>query len=75
MKANRGSKLSVQQRIANFLLAYRSTRHATTGRTPASLFRGRELRNEINPSSPECRGEGDGFTSEAESNPRRTRQV
>ena len=42
MKASRGSKLSVQQRIANFLLAYRSARHATTGRTPASLFLGRD---------------------------------
>ena len=47
MKASRGSKLSVQQRIANFLLAYRSTRHATTGRTPASLFLGRELRTRL----------------------------
>ena len=47
MKASRGSKLSVQQRIANFLLAYRSTRHATTGRTPASLFLARELRTRL----------------------------
>ena len=47
MKASRGSKLSVQQRIANFLLAYRSTRHTTTGRTPASLFLGRELRTRL----------------------------
>ena len=47
MKASRGSRLSVQQRIANFLLAYRSTRHATTGRTAASLFLARELRTRL----------------------------
>ena len=44
MKACKGSKLSIQQRIANYLLTYRSTRHATTGRTPPDLFLGRELR-------------------------------
>ena len=43
MKACKGSKPSTQQRIANFLLTYRSTKHPTTGRTPASLFLGREL--------------------------------
>ena len=36
MKACKGSKLSIQQRIANYLLNYRSTRHG--------LFLGRELR-------------------------------
>ena len=40
MKASKGSKLSVQQRIVNFLLTYRSIRHPITGRTPASLFLG-----------------------------------
>ena len=44
MKACKGSKLSIQQRTENFLLTYRSTKHATTGRTPASLFLGRKLR-------------------------------
>ena len=43
MKACKGSKLSMKQRFANFLLTYRSSRHPTTGRTPASLFLGREL--------------------------------
>ena len=47
MKACKGSKLSIQQRIANYLLTYRSTRHATTGRTPPGLFLGRELRNRL----------------------------
>ena len=40
MKACKGSHLTMQQRIANFLLTFRST----TGRTLASLFLGRELR-------------------------------
>ena len=47
MRACKGSKLSIQQRIANFLLTYRSTKHSTTGRTPASLFLGRELRTQL----------------------------
>ena len=47
MKATKGGKLSIQQRIANFLLTYRSTAHSTTGRTPASLFLGRELRTRL----------------------------
>ena len=47
MKACKGSKLSIQQRIENFLLTYRSTKHPTTGRTAASLFLGRELRTRL----------------------------
>ena len=47
MKACKGSKLSIQQQIENFLLTYRSTKHPTTGRTPASLFLARELRTRL----------------------------
>ena len=47
MKACKCSKLSIQQRIDNFLLTYRSTNHPTTGRTPARLFLGRELRTRL----------------------------
>ena len=47
MKACKGSKLSIHQRIENFLLMYRSTKHPTTGRTPASLFLGRKLRTRL----------------------------
>ena len=43
MKACKGSKLSIQQRIANYVLTYRSTRHPTTGRTIDGLFLGQEL--------------------------------
>ena len=38
MKAGQFDKLSVQFRLHNFLLTHRSTRHATTGETPALLF-------------------------------------
>jgi len=47
MKVCKGGKLSIQQRIENFLLTYRSTKHPKTGRTPASLFLGRELRTRL----------------------------
>ena len=38
---------SLQQRICNFLLSYRSTPHATTGSSPAKLFLQRELRTRL----------------------------
>ena len=50
MKACKGSKLSIQQRIENFLLTCPSTKHHTTGRTPANLFLGCELQTDGYPS-------------------------
>ena len=47
MKVYKASKLSIQQRIENFLLTYPSTKHPNTGRTPISLFLGRELRTRL----------------------------
>ena len=44
MKAGRHDKLSPCHRLQNFLLNYRSTVHATTGESPASLFLGRQIR-------------------------------
>ena len=38
---------TLQQRIQNFLLLYRSTQHATTGSSPAKLFLQRELRTRL----------------------------
>ncbi|PFX20170.1 Uncharacterized protein K02A2.6 [Stylophora pistillata] len=38
---------TLQQRIQNFLLSYRSTQHATTGSFPAILFLQRELRTRL----------------------------
>ena len=43
----KGSQLSVQQRIGNFLLTYQSANHPTTGRTPANLFLGRDSRSRL----------------------------
>ena len=47
MKVCKASKLSIQQRIENFLLTYRSTKDPTTDRTPSGLFLGRELRTRL----------------------------
>lgn len=38
---------TLQQRIQNFLLSYRSTQHVTTGSSPAILFLQRELRTRL----------------------------
>lgn len=38
---------TLQQRIQNFLLSYRSTQHATTGSSPAIQFLQRELRTRL----------------------------
>lgn len=44
-KAGREDKLSIQQRLDDFLLHYRITPQSTTGRAPAELFLKHELRN------------------------------
>ena len=45
--------VSVQQRIQNFLLSYRSTPHATTGTSPSKLFSQRELRTRLSLTKPD----------------------
>ena len=47
MKAGAQCGVSPQKRLDNFLLRYRSTSHATSQRTPASLFLGRDLRTHL----------------------------
>ncbi len=42
-----GDGVSVQERLDNFLLMYRTTPHSSTGRAPAELFRGRQLRTRL----------------------------
>ena len=43
MKEGQGNGLPFQHQLQNFLMSYRSTPHATTGKSPASLFFGRPL--------------------------------
>ena len=44
---------SIQQRIQNFLLSYRSTPHATTGTSLSKLFLQRELRTRLSLTKPD----------------------
>ena len=48
MKAGEGNGLSFQHHLQSFLMSYRSTPHATTGKSPASLFLGRPIRTHFN---------------------------
>ena len=43
MKAGEQDGFTLQHQLQNFLITYRSTPHATTGQSPASLFLGRPL--------------------------------
>lgn len=55
MKASGKEEVPLQQKVANFLLAYRNTMHATTGQTPAMLFMGRPLRSRLDLLKPDIR--------------------
>ena len=54
MKAGEKSGVPSQKRLDNFLLGYRNTPQATTQRTPASLFLGRDLRTRLDLLKPNC---------------------
>ena len=47
LAASSGGNAPMRQRLADFLLRYRTTPHSATGRTPASLFLGRECRTRL----------------------------
>ncbi|XP_062403781.1 uncharacterized protein K02A2.6-like [Sardina pilchardus] len=47
MKAMASTKMSISEKLANFLLSYRNTDHSTTGQAPAVLFMGRSLRSRL----------------------------
>ena len=53
MKAGLESTPSQEQRLANFLLTYRSMPHATTNQAPSQLFMGRGLRTRLD-LRPDC---------------------
>jgi transposase InsO family protein len=52
-----GAGLSLEHQLAAFLLTYRSTKHATTGRTPSELFLGREIRTRLSLVRPDAEGQ------------------
>ena len=47
MKASRYEGLTLQHRLQNFLLTYRSTSHSTTNQAPCELFLGRKVRTRL----------------------------
>ena len=53
MKAGECRGLSLQHQLQSFLMSYRSTPHATTGQSPASLFLGRPIRTRFDLLRPE----------------------
>ena len=48
MKAGKNDGLTLNHRLSNFLLTYRTTPHATTQQAPCSLFLGRTVRTHFN---------------------------
>ena len=57
MKAAGEETATIQKKLDNFLLTYRNTEHATTGRTPAEVLKGRRLRTRLDLMKPDLRRE------------------
>ena len=55
LKSMAGEKGSTSAKLANFLLAYRSAPHSTTGQSPAMLFMKRQLRSRLDILKPDIR--------------------
>ena len=52
MLDGKASTLTLEHRLANFLILNRSTTHTVTGQSPAELFLGRQIRNCFTPLKP-----------------------
>ena len=55
LKASKPNALTLQKRLDQFLMAYRNAKHATTNRSPAELFYGRNLRMRLDLIKPDAR--------------------
>ena len=55
LRAALTEKKSISWKLANFLMAYRTTPHATTGETPAMLLMGRNIRTKLDVLKPNIR--------------------
>lgn len=55
LKAMRDVSISLNKKIANFLLMYRNAPHLTTNETPARLFLGKNLRSRLDLIRPDTR--------------------
>ena len=54
MKAGESDGTTLNHRLSNFLLSYRTTTHATTNRSPSSLFLQREIYTRLDLLQPTC---------------------
>ncbi|XP_033724581.1 uncharacterized protein K02A2.6-like [Pecten maximus] len=63
MKASRRDNGTLTKKLANFLLAYRNSAHATTNESPAKLFLGRKLPSRLDSLLPNVRGRVEGQQS------------
>ena len=55
LRAAAAERKPLSWKLANFLLAYRTTPHATTGETPAMLLMGRNIRTRLDAIKPNIR--------------------
>ncbi|KAK3085126.1 hypothetical protein FSP39_024809 [Pinctada imbricata] len=59
IRSMKHDSMSLNKKIANFLLQYRNTPHTTTNESPAKLFVGRQLRSRLDLIRPNIQGKVD----------------